>query len=310
MTEHDDYDEFGMLGENAAEACARAGGHARRGPPVVRGGTRAAGQRNRLGRQRSSTCAAAWRWAERAHLESVALALGRPAVAIDLPGHGHSDWRPDRDYGPWRGAEAVASVIDQVAPRGAGLVGMSLGGLTAIRLAAIRPDLVRRVVIVDVTPQVNDPSRVITPRERGAVALIGGPPAYESFDAMAAAAATPGRRRSAVERGVRHNAKRLPDGRWRSTPVSVIQAAGSPSNTTVPFTTQAPAGIGCPSRPRKTACSSNSDTCRSGCGLVTCPSWTLQRSSFRYQSGRPRTKPRPPSSQSSRPVSPEPSTAP
>ena len=30
----------------------------------------------------------------------VALLLGRPAIAIDLPGHGHSSWRDDRDYGP------------------------------------------------------------------------------------------------------------------------------------------------------------------------------------------------------------------
>ena len=48
------------------------------------------------------------------------------------------------------------------------------------------------------------------------MALVSGPPTYESFAAMAAAAvaASPNRPRSAVERGVRHNARRLPDGRW------------------------------------------------------------------------------------------------
>jgi pimeloyl-ACP methyl ester carboxylesterase len=216
MTGHDDYDEFGMLGENAAEA-----GLALDAMPAVarRSFEVAPGQRVSaiVWGDREPELVLLHGGGQNAHTwDTVALALGRPVVAVDLPGHGHSDWRPDRDYGPWQGAEAVASVIDQVAPRSAGVVGMSLGGLTAIRLAAIRPDLVRRVVIVDVTPQVNDPSRVITPRERGAVALISGPPAYESFDAMAAAAAaaTPGRPRSAVERGVRHNAKRLPDGRW------------------------------------------------------------------------------------------------
>jgi pimeloyl-ACP methyl ester carboxylesterase len=86
--------------------------------------------------------------------DTLALALGRPLLAVDLPGHGHSGRRQDRDYGPWRNAEAVA--------------------------------------------------------------LVSGPPVYESFAAMAAAAvaASPNRRRSAVERGVRHNARRLPDGRW------------------------------------------------------------------------------------------------
>ena len=34
--------------------------------------------------------------AQNAHTwDTVALALGRPALAIDLPGHGHSDWRVD-----------------------------------------------------------------------------------------------------------------------------------------------------------------------------------------------------------------------
>src|SRR5215469_17430297 len=84
--------------------------------------------------------------------DTVVLALGRPLLAIDLPGHGHSGRRQDRDYGPWRNAEAVAAVIDQAAPAVRGVVGMSLGGTTVIRLAATRPDLVRRAVIVDVTP--------------------------------------------------------------------------------------------------------------------------------------------------------------
>ncbi len=148
--------------------------------------------------------------------DTVALALGRPLLAVDLPGHGHSGRRQDRDYGPWRNAEAVASVIEQAAPAARGVVGMSLGGSTVIRLAATRPDLVRRAVIVDVTPNSGVRSRALASADRGAVALVSGPPVYESFEAMAAAAvaASPNRPRSAVERGVRHNARRLPDGRW------------------------------------------------------------------------------------------------
>ena len=71
-------------------------------------------------------------------------------------------------------------------------------------------------MIVDVTPQVNDPARAMTRAERGAVALVSGPPTYESFEAMAAAAvaASPSRLPSAVRRGVRHNAHQLPNGRW------------------------------------------------------------------------------------------------
>jgi pimeloyl-ACP methyl ester carboxylesterase len=213
----DDYDEFGLLAGNVAEAGLSLSSL----PPVTRRSFTVAGGQ--------TVSALAWGGAppelvllhgggQNAHTwDTVALALGRPLIAIDLPGHGHSDRRLDRDYGPWRNAEAVASVIEQAAPAPvAGIVGMSLGGATAIRLAATRPDLARRAVIVDVTPQVNDPSRTMTRAERGAVALVSGPPSYESFAAMAAAAvaASPNRPRSAVERGVRHNARRLPDGRW------------------------------------------------------------------------------------------------
>jgi pimeloyl-ACP methyl ester carboxylesterase len=214
--ESDDYHEFGMLGDNAAEA----GLVLDRLPKVTRTSfTVADGQ---------TVSALAWGDTEpelvllhgggqNAHTwDTVALALGRPLLAVDLPGHGHSARRPDRDYGPWRNAEAVASVIEQAAPAARGIVGMSLGGATVIRLAATRPDLVRRAVIVDVTPNSGVRSRALTPADRGAVALVSGPPTYESFEAMAAAAvaSSPNRRRSAVERGVRHNARRLPDGRW------------------------------------------------------------------------------------------------
>ncbi len=148
--------------------------------------------------------------------DSVVVALRRPALCIDLPGHGWSDRRSDRNYGPWANALAAAEVIARRAPGAAATIGMSLGGATNIRLAATRPDLVRRAVIIDVSPSVNEAGRAMTPEQRGSVALVSGPPTYDSFAQIfeATMAASPKRTEAGIRRGVRHNTIRLSDGRW------------------------------------------------------------------------------------------------
>ena len=148
--------------------------------------------------------------------DTMMMYLGRSAIAIDLPGHGHSDWRADRDYMAWTAAEAVAAVLDQAAPDVAGVVGMSLGGLTAIRLAATRSDLVRRAVVVDVTPSVQAAQLGMTTTDRGTTALTSGAVEFPTFAAMleATVAASPHRDRGSLRRGVLHNARQLPNGGW------------------------------------------------------------------------------------------------
>ena len=93
---------------------------------------------------------------------------------------------------------------------------MSLGGLTLIQLAATRPDLVRRTVLVDVAPGSAQAVAAMNARERGTVELSFGPRVYASREEMidAAVAASPRRPASAVRRGVIHNSRQLPDGSW------------------------------------------------------------------------------------------------
>ncbi|MGH9026491.1 MAG: alpha/beta fold hydrolase, partial [Acidimicrobiia bacterium] len=170
----DDYDEFGLLHENAEEWGLPFAGR----PPVERQ-TFELPSGDELSYIRWGTEPAEIVFlhggGQNAHTwDTVVLALGRPAVAVDLPGHGHSYRRPDRNYLPWSNAAAVATMLEQVAPNAAAIAGMSLGGATTIRLAATRPDLCRSAVIVDVTPQINDPARELTTTERGSVSLIMG----------------------------------------------------------------------------------------------------------------------------------------
>jgi esterase len=148
--------------------------------------------------------------------DTVVLALGLPALAVDLPGHGHSHWRADHDYSPRTCAEAVATMLREWAPEADAVIGMSLGGLTTIRLTALAPQLVRRAVIVDVTPSVMHRHQDMTREQRGTTALVGGPPSFgtreEIIDLTAAAA--PQRPLSSIRRGVIHNTRRRADGRW------------------------------------------------------------------------------------------------
>jgi pimeloyl-ACP methyl ester carboxylesterase len=142
--------------------------------------------------------------------DTVALALDRPLVAIDLPGHGHSDWRDDHSYWPVDNADGVASAMRQLAPDARLVVGMSLGGLTSIALAARHPDLVPRLVLVDVTPGVD--------REKASpiAAFIAGPERFDTFDEILerTVAFNPTRTVSSLRRGILHNARENDDGSW------------------------------------------------------------------------------------------------
>jgi pimeloyl-ACP methyl ester carboxylesterase len=149
--------------------------------------------------------------AQNAHTwDTVALALDRPLVAVDLPGHGHSDGGRHGSLDVYENAQDVATVIRRLAPGAVAVVGMSLGGVTTLALADSDPELVRAVVLVDITPGVNaEKSRAIT-------AFVHGPDSFASFDEILARTIehNPTRSVSSLRRGILHNAEQLSDGRW------------------------------------------------------------------------------------------------
>ena len=204
------YDEFGLFAQNAAEH-----GIEWTGRPTVRRESVELPSGLRLS-------ALVWGTAEpelvlihggaqNAHTwDTVALALGRPLLAVDLPGHGYSDHRPAHDYGPASMAGDVALAIETLAPHAEAVVGMSLGGLTAICLAADHGHLVRRLGIVDVTPGTDHA------KAEPIIAFVDGPEHFDSFEAILERTVehNPTRSESSLRRGVLHNAHEMEDGRW------------------------------------------------------------------------------------------------
>jgi len=204
-------DEMAFLADNAAEVGLTWTGP----PPVRRTTTEVSGGRQvaalRWGDGAAETVLVHGR-AQNAHTwDTVALALPRPLLAVDLPGHGRSQWRSDHDYSPAALAVDLATVIDALAPSAGMVVGVSLGGLTALALSRIRPDLVRRLVLVDITPGV-DPAKV-----RAIAGVASGPECFAAFEEMLDCTAKlhPQRSLSSLRRGVLHNAWQGDDGAWR-----------------------------------------------------------------------------------------------
>ncbi len=204
------YDEFGLFHENTEEF-----GLPYHGPPVVRRESVEVAP----GR---SLSALVWGdapaelvllhgGAQNAHTwDTVAMALDRPLVAVDLPGHGHSDAPADGSLRVQRNADDVAVAVRELAPDAKAVVGMSLGGLTTIALADDHPELVRKVVLVDVTPRVDGPGAAAI------IAFVDGPERFADFDELLARTIefNPTRSESSLRRGILHNALQRDDGSW------------------------------------------------------------------------------------------------
>src|SRR6187431_1918477 len=131
MVERIAYDELGLFHENAEEY-----GLPYDGPPVVRRTEVEVDRDRRLSAlvwgEGPAELVLVHGGAQNAHTwDTVALALGRPLVAVDLPGHGHSDGGRNGSLDVASNAVDVAEVIRSLAPDARAVVGMSLGGLTS-----------------------------------------------------------------------------------------------------------------------------------------------------------------------------------
>lgn len=153
---------------------------------------------------------------------------GFSTVAIDLRGHGDSDWAPDGDYSLNAQVGDLLAVLKQL-PAQPVLIGASLGGLIAITaVGESSPRVARALILVDVTPSV-DPE--------GQAKIIGfmkaNPDGFTTVDEAAAAvtAYLPNRSRPSDTSGLQRNL-RLRNGRyyWHWDPSFFAIEEGAPHN--------------------------------------------------------------------------------
>jgi pimeloyl-ACP methyl ester carboxylesterase len=137
---------------------------------------------------------------------------GWRAVAVDLRGHGDSEWSPDGVYGLDRFAEDVRCLLAATASPPV-LVGASLGGLASL-IALGEPPAVEALglVLVDVAPRLEENGV-----DRIRAFMTSAPDGFATLDDAADAVASylPHRRRPDDLKGLRKNLRPRPDGRWQ-----------------------------------------------------------------------------------------------
>lgn len=164
----------------------------------------------------------------------VLVEAGWRAWAVDMRGHGDSDWAPDGNYS----IEAFASDIRALSatlPRPPILVGASLGGLSsllAITESEEQERVARGLVLVDVAHRIEEVGR-----DRIGAFMTGNLDGFASLEeaADAIAAYNPNRPRPKDLSGLAKNLRQREDGRWvwHWDPAFVQGRFGSPDETRV-----------------------------------------------------------------------------
>jgi pimeloyl-ACP methyl ester carboxylesterase len=107
---------------------------------------------------------------------SIALQPHFHVYALDQRGHGDSD--PSDVYNPVVAFDDISGVVDQLGMKSAVFVGLSMGGRNAMYFTAKRPEVVRKLVIVDIGPEIS----------KRAAAAPPGPPEPDTWDSIEQAA--------------------------------------------------------------------------------------------------------------------------
>ena len=131
--------------------------------------------------------------------------------ALDLRGHGDSEWSPTLDYGLDAHVRDVAGFVDHLGSDRLVVVGHSLGGHAGILYASRHSDLLAGLVVVDTSPFFRGGPPLTELRD-----FMVGATVFDSFDDAIdyVHAFKPSRDPASIGASLEHSLRRLPDGRW------------------------------------------------------------------------------------------------
>jgi len=107
---------------------------------------------------------------------SIALQPHFHVYAVDQRGHGDSD--PADVYNAMAAFDDLSGVVDQLGLTSLVLVGLSMGGRNGMYFASKRPELVQKLVVLDIGPEIS----------RRAAEAAPGPPEPDTWDSIEQAA--------------------------------------------------------------------------------------------------------------------------
>ena len=133
-------------------------------------------------------------------------------LALDQRGHGDSDWAADGGSYPWEDhVQDIAGFVDAASLTNFALVGMSLGGMNAIRYTARHAGRVQALVIVDIGPEIEPEGRAPVVRFRQETQEEADSPEWFLERARRF---NPARPEAHLRYSLYHALKQLPNGKW------------------------------------------------------------------------------------------------
>jgi pimeloyl-ACP methyl ester carboxylesterase len=87
-------------------------------------------------------------------------------LAVDLRGHGGSQWSSTHEYATTDHAEDLATLVDALDVPTVSIAGSSWGALVALAFTAAHPDRVRTLALVDIEPSFDQGETELFPRPR------------------------------------------------------------------------------------------------------------------------------------------------